>query len=50
MQHLPTYKEKVKQHPGANTMALLNYLLMAADILIYKAGLVPVGIDQEPHL
>ena len=51
MQHLPTYKEKVKQHPNANTMALLNYpVLMAADILIYKAGLVPVGIDQEPHL
>jgi tryptophanyl-tRNA synthetase len=23
---------------------------MAADILVYKAGLVPVGIDQEPHL
>jgi len=51
MMHLPTYKEKVKQHPSANTMALLNYpILMAADILIYKAGLVPVGIDQEPHL
>ena len=51
MQHLPTYKEKVKQHPNANTMALLNYpVLMAADILVYKAGLVPVGIDQEPHL
>ncbi|KKP73782.1 MAG: Tryptophanyl-tRNA synthetase [Candidatus Roizmanbacteria bacterium GW2011_GWA2_35_19] len=51
MMHLPTYKEKVKQHPNANTMALLNYpILMAADILIYKAGLVPVGIDQEPHL
>ena len=51
MQHLPTYKEKVKQHPNDNTMALLNYpILMAADILIYKAGLVPVGIDQEPHL
>ena len=51
MQHLPTYKDKVKQHPEANTMALLNYpILMAADILIYKAGLVPVGIDQEPHL
>jgi tryptophanyl-tRNA synthetase len=32
-------------------MALLNYpILMAADILIYKAGLIPVGIDQEPHL
>lgn len=51
MQHLPTYKDKVKQHPNANTMALLNYpVLMAADILVYKAGLVPVGIDQEPHL
>lgn len=51
MQHLPTYKEKVKQYPKDNTMALLNYpVLMAADILAYKAGLVPVGIDQEPHL
>src|SRR5258708_5222998 len=51
MQHLPTFKEKVKQYPEASTMALLNYpLLMAADILVYKAGLVPVGIDQEPHL
>ena len=51
MQHLPTFKEKVKQHPDDVTMALLNYpVLMAADILIYKAGLVPVGIDQEPHL
>ncbi len=51
MQHLPTFKDKVKQHPNNVTMALLNYpVLMAADILIYKAGLVPVGIDQEPHL
>lgn len=51
MQHLPTFKEKVKQHPGNVTMALLNYpVLMAADILVYKAGLVPVGVDQEPHL
>ena len=51
MQHLPTFKDKVKQHPDNVTMALLNYpLLMAADILIYKASLVPVGIDQEPHL
>lgn len=51
MQHLPTYKDKVKQHANANTMALLNYpVLMASDILVYKAGLVPVGIDQEPHL
>lgn len=51
MQHLPTFKDKVKQYPQAATMALLNYpLLMAADILVYKAELVPVGIDQEPHL
>lgn len=51
MRHLPTFKDKVKQHPQHATMALLNYpLLMAADILVYKASLVPVGIDQEPHL
>jgi len=51
MQHLPTFKEKVKEHPQDVTMALLNYpILMAADILAYKADLVPVGIDQEPHL
>src|SRR3990167_11492041 len=51
MQHLPTYKEKVKQYPKENTMALLNYpILMASDILLYKAEYVPVGIDQEPHL
>lgn len=51
MTHLPTYKEKVKQFPDHVTMALVNYpVLMAADILVYKAGLVPVGVDQEPHL
>lgn len=51
MQHLPTFKEKVKQYPHHSTMALLNYpILMAADILAYKAELVPVGVDQEPHL
>lgn len=51
MQHLPTFKDKVKQYPKAVTMALLSYpILMAADILAYKAELVPVGVDQEPHL
>jgi tryptophanyl-tRNA synthetase len=49
--HLPTYKERVKQFPEHSTIALVNYpVLMAADILVFKAGLVPVGIDQEPHL
>src|SRR6266568_1136993 len=51
MQHLPTFKDKVKQYPQHSTMALLNYpILMTADILAYKASAVPVGIDQEPHL
>lgn len=51
MQDLPTFKEKVRQHPQHVTMALLNYpVLMASDILLYKASMVPVGLDQEPHL
>lgn len=51
MMHLPTYKEKIKQHVDSVTVALLYYpVLMAADILVYKASFVPVGIDQEPHL
>ncbi len=51
LQHLPTFKEKAAQHPEAVTAALLNYpILMAADILAYHSELVPVGIDQEPHL
>ena len=51
MQHLPTFKDKIKQQPEEASMALLNYpVLMAADILAYKSGDVPVGVDQEPHL
>jgi len=51
MQHLPTFKEKVKQYPESVSLALLNYpTLMASDILLYNASKVPVGIDQEPHL
>jgi tryptophanyl-tRNA synthetase len=51
MQHLPTFKEKVKQYPESTSLALLNYpTLMASDILLYNASKVPVGIDQEPHL
>lgn len=51
MQHLPTYKDKVKQYPDHVTMALLNYpILMTSDILLYKASIVPVGLDQEPHM
>ncbi len=47
---LPTYKDKVARH-GATGLGLLSYpVLMAADILLYKAGLVPVGKDQLPHI
>lgn len=51
LEDLPTYKEKKAQYPKYVNMGLLYYpVLMAADVLLYKAELVPVGIDQEPHL
>lgn len=51
LQHLPTFKEKIKLHPENVNLGLLSYpVLMAADILIYKADFVPVGKDQLPHI
>ncbi|MBI2621449.1 MAG: tryptophan--tRNA ligase [Candidatus Levybacteria bacterium] len=51
LEDLPTYKDKKVQYPKYINMGLLFYpVLMAADILLYKAEFVPVGIDQEPHL
>lgn len=51
LEDLPTYKDKKAQYPKYVNMGLLYYpVLMAADILLYKGELVPVGIDQEPHL
>lgn len=51
LEQLPTYKDKKLQFPKYVNLGLLYYpVLMAADILIYKAELVPVGVDQEPHL
>jgi tryptophanyl-tRNA synthetase len=48
---LPTFKEKVRQQPDNVNYGLVGYpVLMACDIAIYKAGLVPVGDDQLPHL
>jgi tryptophanyl-tRNA synthetase len=48
---LPTFKEKVRQHPNNVNYGLVGYpVLMAADILLYKADFVPVGVDQAPHL
>ena len=48
---LPTFKEKVRQQPNNINYGLVGYpVLMTADIVLYKAGLVPVGVDQAPHL
>ncbi len=48
---LPTFKEKVRQQPDNVNYGLLGYpVLMAADITLYKANVVPVGEDQAPHL
>lgn len=48
---LPTFKEKVRQQPDNVNYGLLGYpVLMTADIVLYKTNVVPVGIDQAPHL
>ncbi|HET9911493.1 MAG TPA: tryptophan--tRNA ligase [Anaerolineales bacterium] len=48
---LPTFKDKIRQQPENVNYGLLGYpVLMAADIVLYKADVVPVGIDQAPHL
>jgi len=48
---LPTFKEKARQQPHNVNYGLVGYpVLMTADIVLYKASVVPVGIDQAPHL
>ena len=48
---LPTFKEKVRENPHNVNYGLVGYpVLMAADILLYKADTVPVGVDQAPHI
>jgi len=49
----PVYKEQVEalQDKDLHTYGFLGYpVLQAADILIYKADCVPIGVDQLPHL
>ncbi|MFP4348940.1 MAG: tryptophan--tRNA ligase [Thermodesulfobacteriota bacterium] len=49
----PTYKEQIVQmsNKDLSTFGFLGYpVLQAADIIIYKANGVPVGIDQVPHV
>lgn len=51
LEKVPTFKDKVRQHPDNVNAGLLTYpVLMAADILIHRAVKVPVGKDQEQHL
>jgi len=51
LERTPTYKEKKQNQPDDVNHGLLTYpVLQAADIVIYKASLVPVGKDQAAHL
>lgn len=48
---LPTFKEKIRQNPANVNYGLVGYpVLMTADIALYKSDMVPVGIDQAPHI
>ncbi|MGI5891710.1 MAG: tryptophan--tRNA ligase [Bacillota bacterium] len=55
LERVPTYKDQIRQFGAAGKdiamYGFLGYpLLMAADILLYRASYVPVGEDQVPHL
>jgi tryptophanyl-tRNA synthetase len=48
---LPTFKEKARMQPHNINYGLVGYpVLMTADIVLYKSHIVPVGLDQAPHL
>jgi len=50
----PTYKEQQQQNLEGRDLSTFGFLgypvLQAADVLLYKASAVPVGIDQAPHI
>ncbi|MCM8761475.1 MAG: tryptophan--tRNA ligase [Candidatus Omnitrophica bacterium] len=53
VERCPTYKEQLREIKGRDltTYGFLGYpILQAADIALYKANAVPVGVDQLPHL
>lgn len=53
LERVPTYKDQIEQlkEKDLATYGFLGYpLLQSADILIYRAGLVPVGADQVSHI
>ncbi len=53
LERCPTYKDQMKQlqNKDISTYGFLGYpVLMAADILLYRSTIVPVGEDQLPHI
>jgi tryptophanyl-tRNA synthetase len=53
LERVPTYKDQIERikDRDLSTYGFLGYPLMqAADILIYRASMVPVGEDQVPHI
>lgn len=53
LERTPTYKEQREQLASRDlsTFGFLGYpVLQAADVLLYKATAVPVGVDQAPHI
>ena len=51
LSRMTQFKDKSAKHAENVNMGLMDYpVLMAADILLYQAALVPVGADQKQHL
>ena len=51
MERMTQFKDKSRKHADNINMGLMDYpVLMAADILLYQARYVPVGLDQKQHL
>ena len=51
MNRMTQFKDKSAKHADNINVGLFAYpVLMAADILLYQADVVPVGVDQRQHL
>jgi tryptophanyl-tRNA synthetase len=53
LERVPTYKDQIEKisHKDLTTFGFLGYpVMMAADVLVYRANQVPVGEDQIPHM
>ena len=51
LNRMTQFKDKSKKHNANINAGLFTYpILMASDILLYQADLVPVGADQKQHL